>query len=609
MGYAIIDLQSSFKGIKRVTHVTPVKPTSCIHNTLTSVTFEYGNVINNTIDIASIKLNPVNTTANYTFKLAANQAGVQIDSITGRITLSSGFTGGTLVINAEVAGSIVGTAQITGLPSIGDDQYSNLEITKFTYASTAKATGGTCSPTLTYKYDKNGETVTNGPDASISFEFDSDHEGAAFVQNRPGVVQWEENLDSENRTCDVAVYIQLPGINELSVSTQVKQLGAAQQPQQHIINLTPATKGISEVANSYNTWNIETEGVGTLQSPSITGVNSNKFTASISNGILTVTAIEKNTSGSNYTATITVTDGTYSQSVQISQPYVTYYISEVTYTGNPVQRGSTNIYEVKPAIKVASSLGEVLSTIYSDLEDYNDLPGAEQYTISSSKYPASYGTGYVDAASGIVTFDSSPTPKGLQYVAINTINYNTSKAAHKLTVEDNTYYYADLIYDFSDSTSWNSTSVGGKIYGASHSSNGGIQDYGTIYKKASSPIDHHIDFSELYADSGSTLIGTVYPGDKIYVELVLAEDKEQALAPSGGDLSSSFVFVETNNNLSTLNSTATKTVKRIFMQYIGSYRKVVHTVENQCTNLQLFLWDKYNYIVGATIRYKIVRNS
>ena len=596
MGYAIIDLNANYKGIKRVTQVTPVKPSSFINNTLNSVVFEYKEAVNNIVDIKSIVLTPANSTAYYRFS-TTNRSDLILDTVTGRITLLGGFTGGKVTIYAKNSqGETKGTCELNNLPAVAVDTYTSPNISKLSYPN-VESGGGSSTPSYTYSYIKDGGSpISNGKDATKSFELQGTYPSDVSIDSNTGVVTFEEYSDTtQDRQVTVRMTITLPGNVTAYKDATVTQTRQGTQPEEHSINIvTPAyISGIAVNQNTSSVWNITAVGVGILNA-AITGTNADKFTASISDNKLTVTTNTTNTSGSNYTATITVGDGTYSDSINISQPYMTYYISSVEYQGDP-QLVTTGKYKISPTITVKNSNGETLSQSYSDLSVYNAIPGAEQYTVSSVKSPVHYGLGVVNTTTGDIEFDSTATgPSGMQYTVSNTISYNTSNSSHSITYNQEKYSFVNVIYNFNDKT-WTTKSLSTKYRGCSRNDvtyPGGIQgrDYNQTFYRASNAYDYMIDLESVNA------------GDEIYIKVSNNGNYE-------GAVGAYIDIIESDNNVSSLQSNSSTRVKRIFANFLDMGGLLVHKVESSCSDLIIDIYDNGTIYTNGQIQYYIKRNS
>ena len=593
MGYAIIDLNANYKGIKRVTQVTPTKPSSFINNVLNSIVFDYNDITKNTLDIKSIVITPANSTAYYRFA-TTNRSDLILDTVTGRITLLGGFTGGKVTIYAKNnQGETVGTCVLNNLPAVDVDTYASPNISKLSYPD-VESDGGSSTPSYTYSYTKNGDPVSNGKDATKSFALQGTYPSDVSINSDTGVVTFGEYTDTtQDRSYTVRMTITLPGSVTTYKDATVKQTRQGTQPEEHSITLESYSSEISVNQGTSNVWDITAVGTGAL-SANITGADANKFSATISNNKLTVTTSSTNTSGSNYIATITVGDGTYSSSaITIVQPYMTYYISSVEYQGDP-QLVTTGKYKISPTITVKNSNGETLSQSYSDLSVYNAISGAEQYTVSSVKSPVHYGLGVVNTTTGDIEFDSTATgPSGMQYTVSNTISYNTSNSSHSITYNQEKHSFINVIYNFNDKT-WTTKSLSTKYKGCSRTAYpGGIpgRDYNQSFYRASGNVDYMID------------LGSVNAGDEIYIKVSNNGNYE-------GAVGSYIDIIESDNTVSSLQTlTSPVSVKRIFANYLDMGGLLVHKVERQCSDLIIDLYDNGTIYTNGQIQYYIKRNS
>lgn len=577
MGYAIIDKTTKYKGSRRIAHVTPKSPSGLINNTLTKVTFSYGNLVDNKFNISSVALQPAATTAPYLFELSAQRTGVSINPTTGEISLSSGFDGGTLtVIAKDSGGTEVGRYNIDGISPISTDVYSELQIVSFSYNKLAAYTANsTVSPTLSYSYKKNGvlHTITkstDATDATVEYSKTNDPDPSyATVTPSTGVVKFtSQNDGNSNRSCSVTVTISLPGTQAETDSqdaTQTYYIAPVIQPE---ITINQTSSGITANAGTSNTYNVSTQGaVGTLQVQAVSG-DTGHFSTTFSNNILTITTEDDNTSGADYVAVFRVGDGTYYQVITVTQPFKVYYIDSITYPNAPVETAlNSGIFRQAPLI--TNNEG----TTYTSLADYNAVPGAQQYTLSgarshpsSTQFAANKGI-YADETTGDIVFKKSEIFGLVTRVTINLNFTNTSDNTRSITKEYSDKSVQSTIFgiDQISSEEW-TTMETRECWGASSDTN----DMSTTY----------IVSNSRYTDTYALNLGPVTKGDVLYLHIV----------GNSSDIGSSLFMVETNNIINDNATGSSKTTKRTYKRYLdndSNIFNIVHVVANTCNELYL----------------------
>lgn len=211
MGLAIINQQANYTLERKAQNVIPVDESKRVY--LTEVTnFNYEYAGNGIYRLKSLNIGNATQPYNYSLVLAANQSGVEIDPISGVVTVSSNFTGGNLKVQLNAIyseyyplnnGAIVFTAitNITDVqvPSVEPTITNNhLTITSFTYSGNPiSASGGNSeAPTLTYSYTKivNGqETTVSNTGGNVEYTIHTVSDSEAIVNSSSGVVTVPSN--------------------------------------------------------------------------------------------------------------------------------------------------------------------------------------------------------------------------------------------------------------------------------------------------------------------------------------------------------------------------------------------------------------------------------
>ena len=433
MGYALVIKNANY-GVNRVAQVTLNPNAKEINNTLTSVDFSYGQLdeSNNTIKLQSVSLTPLTTTAKYTFALAQNQAGVSINPISGKITLSPDFNLQNIVVNAvNSSNNIVGTTTIV----LEESEYvapitytySDLTIKKFQYSTTVAASGGKSgAPTLSYSYKKigsDGSSQTLSLNATVTYDFVGTHTGATIVKTS-GIVTFGANTSTTPRDYTVRVTVTCPdGTTKVTSDVTVSQKGKEEEVV--VVNLTSITAAYSGGSKP----------IGTSLSANdfvVTGHYDNNTTNTLTSGI-SLSAERIDSVGNN---TITVYYDQFSDEVTIVG---LDYIVDVDYDQDPSYSGN-GVYVAIPTITTASE------NIYNSLAEYNSDPNVITYSIDSF---------------------SEVVPTGKTATNVGTLNSTTGE----ITLNVNTYLsnftgdsYNHIVYTSSFTPSNNSVSVVNTTY-------------------------------------------------------------------------------------------------------------------------------------------------
>ena len=225
MGYAII-IEDKVFSVNRVDQVTPAKQE--LRENLTSVAFTYGqfNPTDNSVSLASVTLTPATATQLYTFKQSTINGSVNVDPITGKVNLFSGFTGGNVTIQAvDNSGAVKGHVTISNLPAISDEGgeivYDNLNINSFSYTVVNSSSTSSSAPTKSYSYIQGGATKTSG--ASLVYSKKSGY-SAATVDPKTGVVTFgSKNTTLSDRAVTVTLTVTLPNGIDDTIDATVTQ--------------------------------------------------------------------------------------------------------------------------------------------------------------------------------------------------------------------------------------------------------------------------------------------------------------------------------------------------------------------------------------------------
>lgn len=468
MGYALVIKNANY-GVNRVAQVTLDPSAKEVNNTLTNVDFSYGQLdeSNNTIKLQSISLTPSTTTAKYTFALAQNQAGVSINPISGKVTLSSDFNLQNIVVNAvNSSNNIVGTTTIV----LEESEYvapitytySDLTIKKFQYNTTTVAGGGKSgAPTLSYSYKKigsDGSSQTLSLNATVTYDFVGTHTGATIVKTS-GIVTFGANTSTTPRNYTVRVTVTCPdGTTKVTSDVTVSQKGKEEEVV--VVNLTSITAAYSGGSKP----------IGTSLSANdfvVTGHYDNNTTDTLTGGI-SLSAERIDSVGNN---TITVYYDQFSDEVTIVG---LDYIVDVDYDQDPSYSGN-GVYVAIPTITTASE------NIYNSLAEYNSDPNVITYSINSF---------------------SEVVPTGKTATNVGTLNSTTGE----ITLNVNTYLsnftgdsYNHIVYTSSFTPSNNSVSI-----------------VNTTYDKPSYVIFYNLDFSNTFTMYNGLFGGSISTSNELY---------------------------------------------------------------------------------------------
>lgn len=433
MGYALVIKNANY-GVNRVAQVTLDPSAKEVNNTLTNVDFSYGQLdeSNNTIKLQSISLTPLTTTAKYTFALAQNQAGVSINPISGKITLSPDFNLQNIVVNAvNSSNNIIGTTTIV----LEESEYvapitytySDLTIKKFQYSTTVAASGGKSgTPTLSYSYKKigsDGSSQTLSLNATVTYDFVGTHTGATIVKTS-GIVTFGANTSTTPRDYTVRVTVTCPdGTTKVTSDVTVSQKGKEEEVV--VVNLTSITAAYSGGSKP----------IGTSLSANdfvVTGHYDNNTTNTLTGGI-SLSTERIDSVGNN---TITVYYDQFSDEVTIVG---LDYIVDVDYDQDPSYSGN-GIYIATPIITTASE------NIYNSLSEYNSDENVITYSINNF---------------------TEVVPTGKTATGVGTLNSTTGE----ITLNVNTYLtnftddsYSHIVYTSNFTPSNNSVSVVNTTY-------------------------------------------------------------------------------------------------------------------------------------------------
>ena len=391
MGYALVIKNANY-GVNRVAQVTLNPGAIGKNDTITSVNFTYGSLDkdNNTISLSSITLNPLTTTAKYTFVLDQSVPGVSINPISGKITLSSQYNNQSIKVNVVSSNNVVGTTTVDpdGYDAPVTYTYSDLAITKFQYTKTIAAAGGnTGSPTLQYSYKINGSdgsSSTSSMNASVKYEFVGTHTGASI--STLGVVTFGANSETTEREYSVKVTVTCPDkTTTVSQTITVKQSGKEVTP--------PASATLTSITVTYN------------GSPKIIG--SNLLISDITvTGHYSDNSEKDLTSASGVTFSTTIIGSVGENTITVSYNDFSYdltvvgldYITGVEYLA---PEKINDVITSVPVIVTASNEN------YNSLSEYNSAPNVVTYniTITSTGNQNVSEASSLSTTTGQVTYD------------------------------------------------------------------------------------------------------------------------------------------------------------------------------------------------------------
>ena len=236
MGIAIINSQANYTLQRIAQNVIPVDASKRFYLTsVSNFTYEYAG--NGIYRLKSLNIGDATQPYTYSLLLGVNQSGVEIDPISGIVTVSSNFTGGNVTVQLNAlysdyyplqngATPFTATTTITNAQAPEEEQttpYNNLTITGFNYSSnTISANGGSSTaPTLTYQYDKlvnNQITTVSNTGGSIEYSMHSISDTGATVNANTGVVSVPSNATQVQKCYVIQAKVTVDGNYQTEVT-------------------------------------------------------------------------------------------------------------------------------------------------------------------------------------------------------------------------------------------------------------------------------------------------------------------------------------------------------------------------------------------------------